>query len=433
MSNINLSQENVNLSISSVNENTSTKISNKSKIKNKRKSSKTSKNLSNQLGFSFDDGDIKTAKEIETNKWLKENKVKLLSTNKKAFEQKLSERFISKNIIHHYDEKINSTESEDLGTLTNLDELENFENSESQSVKIMYEELKRLQSLPLEEKIQKTLSVLDEALETFGIDALACCDSGGGKDSAVLSHTIRHHWKKDILHIFSNTTCEFPETLQFIHEKAIEENVDIVMVSPEISFNQVVKTYGFPMISKNISKSIRIHNNTHSSDTKWKIEDYMSRREKKWVGALGCPFSDRCCDKLKKEPMRKFQQAFGIKCAIVGTTAAESRQRTKEWIATGCNSFNGTNPKSIPLSIWTEKDIWEYINKYNVKVSKIYSMNYERNGCLYCGFGVHLQKGEKNRIKMLKETHPHAYGVFLRNYAKYFDMMQDLGYSGFEY
>lgn len=157
MSNINLSQENVNLSISSVNENTSTKISNKSKIKNKRKSSKTSKNLSNQLGFSFDDGDIKTAKEIETNKWLKENKVKLLSTNKKAFEQKLSERFISKNIIHHYDEKINSTESEDLGTLTNLDELENFENSESQSVKIMYEELKRLQSLPLEEKIQKTL------------------------------------------------------------------------------------------------------------------------------------------------------------------------------------------------------------------------------------------------------------------------------------
>ena len=131
--------------------------------------------------------------------------------------------------------------------------------------------------------------------------------------------------------------------------------------------------------------------------------------------------------------MRKFQRAFGIKCAIVGTTAAESRQRTKEWIATGCNSFNGANPKSMPLSIWTEKDIWDYIHKYNVKLSKVYELGYERNGCLYCGFGVHLQDKNKNRIKMLKTTHPYAYGVFLRNYAPYFDTMKNRGYDGFEY
>lgn len=55
MSNINLSQNNVNLSNSSIEGSILTKPSNKKETKNKRKPSKTSKNLSNQLGFSFDE------------------------------------------------------------------------------------------------------------------------------------------------------------------------------------------------------------------------------------------------------------------------------------------------------------------------------------------------------------------------------------------
>ncbi len=402
-------------------------------IKSKRTSKKLTKNLSNQLGFSFEDDQIKTAKEIEMTRWLKERKITLLSRDKDTFLKKLSKRFISRNIIDEYEEDFNI---KDINISTFQDEslnedIESFESSNSQVVKLMYEQLRKMQQYPLEKKIEKAVAVLEEAATEFGVENLVLCDSGG-KDSSVLSHIATHYWKKDILHLFSNTTCEFPETLQKIKEKAIEEGIDIVMVSPNMSFNQVVKEYGFPMISKNISKSIRIYNRTQSPETEWKIRDYMERRENKWVDALSCPFSDRCCDKLKKEPMRRFQKAFGIKCAIVGTTAEESRQRTKEWIETGCNSFSGSNPKSMPLSIWTEKDIWEYINKHNIKLSRVYD-NYDRQGCLYCGFGIHLEKGEKNRIQKLKETHPHAYGVFLRNYAKYFDKMQELGYSGFEY
>lgn len=400
----------------------------------KRKSTARVKNLSNQLGFSFETNSLQTASEIETDRWLKDNNVSLLSKNKDAFKATLSSRFVGKTLINEKSIQINEKNIDDniSSRLDMIPELEYFENSESEVVKLMYKQLKIMQNYSLDEKIEKTISVLEEAERTFGLEHMACCDSLG-KDSAVLSHIIRHQWKKDVLHIFSNTTCEFPETLQEAKYKALEEGVNIVMVSPKVSFNQVVKTEGFPMISKNVSKSIRIYNRTKSEETAWKIKDYMERRETKWVPALGCPFSDRCCDKLKKEPMRRFQKAFGIECAIVGTTAEESRQRTKEWIATGCNSFNGNNPKSMPLSIWTEKDIWEYIRKYNVKVNSLYDLGYERNGCLYCGFGVHLQKNGKNRIQMLKKTHPYAYGVFLRNYAKYFDLMQSLGYDGFEY
>lgn len=43
-------------------------------------------------------------------------------------------------------------------------------------------------------------------------------------------------------------------------------------------------------------------------------------------------------------------------------------------------------------------------------------MGYTRNGCMYCGFGVHLEKGE-NRYQKLAETHPVQYAYFENNFS----------------
>ena len=72
---------------------------------------------------------------------------------------------------------------------------------------------------------------------------------------------------------------------------------------------------------------------------------------------------------------------------------------------------------SKPLSFWTDDDINEYIKKYNVKIPDLYSMGYTRNGCMYCGFGVHLEPPEKNRYKRLHETHPLQYDYFITNFG----------------
>lgn len=377
-----------------------------------------------QLAFNFDGTgaleSVQTVGELEFYSWLKDKRINLLSNNKEALRDKLKERY-----CYLSDEAIKISADE---VVNNDDVVEN----EEESVKAKYNKLKILQSLPLEFKIRKAIQTLEAAADRYGIDNLILAYSGG-RDSEVLSHLIAHVWKKRILHIFSNTTCEYPETLQRIQEKFKEEDIDIVMVSPDMSFSQVVKRYGFPMISKNISKSIRIYRRTKSEETAYRIKDYMERREKKWVNALECPFSEECCEKLKKMPMRRFQKVFGYECSIVGTLAAESRQRTKEWVETGCNAFNNSQPKCMPLATWLPEDIKEYCEKYNVKINKLYQMGYSRNGCMYCGYGCHLQGDGENRLKLLAKTHPHARGVFERNFAKYFDMMKDLGYDGFEY
>ena len=84
----------------------------------------------------------------------------------------------------------------------------------------------------------------------------------------------------------------------------------------------------------------------------------------------------------------------------------------------GCNVFfKFKDNQCKPLSFWTEGDILEYIEKYNVKISDLYNMGYKRNGCMYCGFGVHLENPESNRYKKLKETHPIQYSYFINNFG----------------
>ena len=71
----------------------------------------------------------------------------------------------------------------------------------------------------------------------------------------------------------------------------------------------------------------------------------------------------------------------------------------------GCNAFTFKNPVSNPLGFWRERDIWEYIKKENLTYSKICNMGEKRTGCMFCMFGVHLEK-EPNRFQRMKVTHP---------------------------
>lgn len=45
-------------------------------------------------------------------------------------------------------------------------------------------------------------------------------------------------------------------------------------------------------------------------------------------------------------------------------------------------------------------------------------MGYTRNGCMYCGFGVHLETPYCNRYQKLKHTHPAQYTYFLNNFGQ---------------
>ena len=155
---------------------------------------------------------------------------------------------------------------------------------------------------------------------------------------------------------------------------------------------------------------------------------------------LDAPFeiSDKCCGVMKKTPMKRYSKETGRK-PILGTMAEESRLRYQKWLQHGCNAFETKEPKSQPMSFWTEQDVLHYIKKFNVPYASVYGdivptskdeqiegqltafdvlNDYEttqlkttgasRTGCIFCMFGCHLEK-EPNRFQRLKETHPRQY------------------------
>ena len=110
---------------------------------------------------------------------------------------------------------------------------------------------------------------------------------------------------------------------------------------------------------------------------------------------------------MKKNPVKKYEKETG-RHPIIGTMACESSHRTVLYQKTGCNAFDLKRPKSIPIAFWTDDDIWSYLKNITPSYSKIYDMGYKRTGCMFCMFGVHMEKG-KNRFQLMKETHPKQY------------------------
>ena len=81
-------------------------------------------------------------------------------------------------------------------------------------------------------------------------DGNVCVSFSGGKDSTVLLHIARQLYP-DIPAVFSNTGLEYPEIQRFVKSF---DNVDIV--TPSMNFGQVITTYGYPIIGKEVAEAI---------------------------------------------------------------------------------------------------------------------------------------------------------------------------------
>jgi len=139
---------------------------------------------------------------------------------------------------------------------------------------------------------------------------------------------------------------------------------------------------------------------------------------------INAPFkiTNRCCDILKKQPVKKFEKETGLK-PIIGTMADESGLRKKQYIKDGnCNVFTKGKEQCKPLSIFTEKDIWDLIKKFDIEICSIYYdqiingelvTGEDRTGCAYCGFGCQFESDDNNRFTRNSKREPKRYASFM--------------------
>lgn len=297
-------------------------------------------------------------------------------------------------------------------------------------------ELKMFQNYPLELKIAKTKLRIREWVDYYGVDGVNVAFSGG-KDSTVLLHLVRELYP-NVEAVFVNTGLEYPEIQKFA--KSFD---NVTVLRPKMRFDEVISKYGYPIISKEVALRIEYArkgklwaiNSINGKNTDGSMSKFKKGMYSKYKPLVGVDFniSSRCCGIMKETPLRAIR-----KNSFVATLAEESQRREKAWLQVGCNAFKAGMSK--PLSFWTEQDILLYIKTYNLPIASVYgdivydnngakyaetlcdcggklcTTGCQRTGCIFCGFGAHLDKGE-SRFERLKRTHPRQYEYCLEGGA----------------
>lgn len=296
-----------------------------------------------------------------------------------------------------------------------------------------------LQSLPYEAKIVHAQARAREFYEH--LDGNVFC-SVGGLDSITLLIFLRKYVSKSIPGV-SVSSLE-AKSIQEVH-KSFD---NFVMLKPLKSKVQVIKEYGYPIISKDKAGKIEmIQNPTEKNATvrhaimtgvtgelggfKTRTTGSRMRLPLKWLDIFGGPenakygthyktaqfkVSNKCCEWMKEKPCDQYMHETKRK-PYMGLMASEGGQREKYLKIHGCNHYTKSTARSCPFAIFSRQDLLQLALDLNVPVPAIYgtiernekgllyTTRAQRTGCSMCGFGIHIEK-RPHRFDRLREDNP---------------------------
>ena len=231
----------------------------------------------------------------------------------------------------------------------------------------------------------------------------------GGKDSNVLSALLDMALPDNkIPRVYANTGIEYKLVVDFVQEQAAKDD-RFVIIKPKTPIKPMLEKVGYPFKSKQHS---------HLFQTFYKsgrdcitVKRYLKEDPTRtgWFNANCCPnilkyqfeeplpftISDKCCDELKKNPLKEWQKENNRPISIIGIMTDEGGQRSR---SAGCLAFKHDKNKTLkafqPLIPVTKE--WEnwFVEEYKIPLPKLYypPYNFNRTGCKGCPFAIELQE-----------------------------------------
>lgn len=262
---------------------------------------------------------------------------------------------------------------------------------------------------PLFKKIDYALRVIERALAKPGVNWYVSFSAGN--DSHVVSHLVVDVLGFKTPHIMSNTRLEYPHTYRNLkrwRQRLSERDVELHVALPDKRPQQVWAEDGIPLFSKELTNKYRQWLATGNDNHLRKVPKYLHEKFRA-LREEGVILTDRCCDELKKNPMRKLCRRLGFDGTITGTRMAESNARQLAFIQQGSLYYSSRNGQWIanPLSHWLAEDVKQYHRDRGIVVEQIPTET-GRSGCVNCGFGCHLAQrdGVRNSLQILHDMNP---------------------------
>ena len=155
----------------------------------------------------------------------------------------------------------------------------------------------------------------------------------GGKDSCVVLDLCKRAGVKYDAH-YNLTTVDPPELVRFI--KKFHPDIWEARIKPQKTMWQLIE------------------------------EKYVPPTRK----------SRYCCDVLK-------EGGGAGRTVVTGIRWQESSKRAKREMRESCNRHKATQFLH-PIIDWSDKEVWEYIHKYNIPYCELYDQGFKRLGCIMC-------------------------------------------------
>ena len=235
-------------------------------------------------------------------------------------------------------------------------------------------------------------------------------------------------------HVMSNTRLEYPETMQMVNHwwSVLRDlGVDCTTIFPDLRPKELWDKIGVPVWSKEIAyKYQKFILQKGSALPSYVPEDL--REDFIRAKSAGIRITDKCCDYLKKKPMKKWDKTQGIGGHLTGVRCSESRARRLAWIQRGAlyqSTWHGGQWIANPLAFWTEQDVKTYMVSRNLHVIRANTAD-GGSGCVCCMFGCRAQKtdGRKNALQDLKTRNPKMWETALDDWG-YREVLDFLGIS----
>jgi len=255
----------------------------------------------------------------------------------------------------------------------------------------------------LQDRIQK----IRQIIRKYGEENFYLAFSGG-KDSTVLSALLDMAIPNNkIPRVYANTGIEYRLILEFVErERERPHPWELVILKPATPIKPTLEEVGYPFKSKYHSKIVATYQNSGDTES---VNVYCRRKDPR-SGVMRhsehlCPkillyqftedfkikISSKCCDRMKKAPLHKWQKENNKPYAIIGIMPSEGGERE----SAQCLAFKGEKLKAFQPLVPVSKE-WEdwFIDTYKIDISDIYKSpyNFKRTGCKGCPFALHIQE-----------------------------------------